>query len=77
MVKSWIKIINKSPYKAQLIATIEQIVTGNWERLDIVAIQGKGGYYRCRVGKLRIIFFEKEGNYYIDQVGYRGDIYRS
>ena len=44
--------------------------------LDIVPMENQKWYYRCRVGKIRIIFFEKGGIFYIDKVWYRWDVYK-
>lgn len=76
MVKKWLKIINKSWRKQDLLNAIEKIIKRDFAWLDIVEIEWKSWYYRCRIWKIRIIFFEKDNNYYIDKVWYRWDIYK-
>jgi len=45
---------------------------------DIAKLKGKKGYYRIRVGDLRIIFkvFEEEKDIYIEKIDYRSKIYK-
>lgn len=76
MVERWLKIVNKSWRKQDLLRAIEKIIKKDFSWLDIIQMENKKWYYRCRVGKLRIIFFEKDWNFYIDAVWYRWDIYK-
>jgi hypothetical protein len=76
MVEKWLKIINKSWRKQDLLSAIEKIMKKNFVGLDIVVMENKKGYFRCRIGKLRIIFFEKDWVFYIDKVWYRWDVYK-
>ena len=39
-------------------------------------MSGKKWYFRCRIWKIRIIFFNKDWKYYVDWVWYRWDIYK-
>jgi hypothetical protein len=48
----------------------------DFSSLDIVPMENKKWYYRCRVGKIRIVFFEKNWSFYIDKVWYRWDVYK-
>ncbi len=75
MVSKWLKIVNKSIYRDQIYDSVIKIKNWNWESLDIKRIWWKKWYYRCRIWKIRIIFFEKDWNYFVDEVWYRGDIY--
>jgi len=77
MVQKWLKVIDKSDRKQELLWAIEKILSWKREQLDIVKMDGHKNYYRCRLGKIRILFFEDGGQYYIDKVGYRWDIYKS
>ncbi len=76
MVEKWLKLVNKSGRKEDLLVTIDKIIKKDFVGLDIVLMENKKWYYRCRVGKLRIIFFEKDGSFYIDKVWYRWDVYK-
>ena len=76
MVEKWLKLVNKSGRKDDLLAAIDKIMRNDFAWLDIVPMENQRWYYRCRVGKLRIIFFEKNGLFYVDKVGYRWDVYK-
>ncbi len=76
MVERWLKIVNKSWRRQDLLNAIEKIIKKDFSWLDIIQMENKKWYYRCRIGKLRIIFFEKDGSFYIDAVWYRWDIYK-
>ena len=76
MVEKRLKIVNKSWMKEELLSAIKKIISKDFNWLDIKQLSGKKWYYRCRIGKLRIIFFEKNGDFYVDKVGYRWDIYK-
>ncbi len=76
MVEKRLKLVNKSGRKGDLLVAIDKIIRNDFSGLDIVSMENKKWYYRCRVGKLRIIFFEKNGSFYIDKVGYRWDVYK-
>ena len=68
MLRSW--------RKEDVLAAIDKIIRNDITGLDIVQMENKKWYFRCRIGKLRIIFFEKNGSYHIDKVGYRWDVYK-
>ena len=76
MVLKRLKIVNKSPRKKDLLLAIEKIMKKDFDGLDISAIAHQPWYYRCRVWTLRIVFYEKDGGYIIDKVGYRWDVYK-
>ena len=76
MVEKRLKLVNKSGRKGDLLTAIDKIIKNDFSGLDIVYMENQKWYYRCRVGKLRIIFFEKNGSFYIDKVGYRWDVYK-
>lgn len=76
MVEKRLKLVNKSGRKEDILATIDKIIKNDFTGLDIVPMENKKWYYRCRVGKLRIIFFEKNGSFYVDKVWYRWDVYK-
>jgi mRNA-degrading endonuclease RelE of RelBE toxin-antitoxin system len=76
MVESRLKVVNKSERKKDLLSAIEKIIKHDFDGLDIIPLENKKWYYRCRVGKIRIIFFVKDWEFYIDKVWYRWDIYK-
>ena len=76
MVQKRLKIINKSGKRDELLVVVAKVLDWNRDDLDIKKMDGSKNYYRCRIGKIRIIFFEENGQYYIDKVWYRGDIYK-
>lgn len=76
MVERWLKIVNSSWRKQDLLTAIEKIIKKDFAWLDVIQMENKKWYYRCRIGKLRIIFFEKDWNFYIDAVWYRWDVYK-
>ncbi len=78
MVKKWIKIIQKIPNKKELNIVIDSILSWDIQHLDIERLAGKKWYFRCRVWKIRIIFFQDiENQYYISSIGYRWDVYNN
>lgn len=76
MVEKRLKLVNKSWRKNDLLAAIDKIMRNDFTGLDVVPMENQKWYYRCRVGKLRIIFFEKNGSFYVDKVWYRWDVYK-
>ena len=69
------KVTDKQSKK--LRKTVRDIEKGNLVGLDIKPLAGKKGWYRCRLGKIRIIFiktgFGKNTVHYID---WRGGAYK-
>ena len=45
---------------------------------DLAKLKGRKGYYRIRIGDLRVIFrvFEEEKEIYIEKIDHRGKIYK-
>jgi len=45
---------------------------------DLAKLKGRKGYYRMRVGDIRIIFrvFDEEKEIYVEKIGYREKIYK-
>jgi len=69
------KVTGKQSKK--LRKTVKDIEKGNLAGLDIKAMAGKKGWYRCRLGKIRIVFiktgFKKNVVHSID---WRGGVYK-
>ncbi|MCH2188420.1 type II toxin-antitoxin system RelE/ParE family toxin [Candidatus Gracilibacteria bacterium] len=78
MTKEWIKFIKKQPnHIAKFIyETVEKIVLGDTSHLNIVSISGKDNMYRCRIGNIRIVFTDMNGEIEIKKIGYRGGVYK-
>ncbi len=76
MTKKWLKILQKENNKEEILKIIQQILTWDWDGLDIIKMKWKDLYYRCRIWKIRIVFFEKDWKYFVDKVGYRWDVYK-
>ncbi len=74
----WVKFILKLNLKQQIILKklIDKILGWNLDWLDITKIVWKDNYYRCRTWKIRIIFYKEWNKYYIDDVDFRGRVYR-
>ena len=76
MVYKWLKIAKKQNNKEVILETIRKILIWDFVSLDVIKLIWKPWYFRCRIGKLRIIFFKKDNKYIIDTLWYRGDIYK-
>lgn len=63
--------------RAVLLRTLKAIGKGDLARLDIKPLQGRKGWFRCRVGNIRIIFIRTTaGKHVIYDVQSRGRAYR-
>ena len=74
------KFLRKLPLKLrQKVADTALAIAGNrLEGLDIKPLQGKHGWYRCRVGDIRLIFVRTAGGEHIlYDVQYRDRVYRT
>ncbi len=76
MVQKWIKIVRKENNKEEILRIIDKILIWDFEDLDVIKLSWKKWYFRCRIWKIRIIFFEENNKFYIDSVWYRWDIYK-
>jgi len=76
MTKKWLKIIQRENNKIEILKTIKQILDWNFDDLDIIKMKWYENHYRCRIWKIRIIFYEKNWKYFVDKVGYRWDVYK-
>lgn len=56
---------------------IEKVKHGQLAGLDIKPIAGQKGWYRCRAGKIRIIFIRTgAGQHVIYEINFRGQAYQ-
>lgn len=64
--------------RKRVLAKLEQLTVPLPNFLDIKILSGTKGYYRLRVGQVRVIFEidQKMNQIWIRGVGYRGGIYR-
>ncbi|OIP55070.1 hypothetical protein AUK10_00130 [Candidatus Gracilibacteria bacterium CG2_30_37_12] len=78
MVATWIKFLRKEKgdISFKLYEIIEKILSGDLGGLDIKTLKGNDNYFRCRIGKIRIIYVNMSGKIEIKSIGYRGDIYK-
>lgn len=76
-MQKYVKFLRRLPrqLRERLIAAVERISNGELNHLDIKPLVSKGNFYRCRIGKVRIVF-EKRGNEnIIHDIGFRGNVY--
>ncbi len=58
---------------AKILEAIAAIRGGNTGNLKIKPIKGHKGYFRVRVGRIRIIFRRVGGGYEVIQISYRDE----
>ncbi|MBT3704235.1 type II toxin-antitoxin system RelE/ParE family toxin [Candidatus Peregrinibacteria bacterium] len=61
--------------RKRLILAIEKIADGQVSGLDIKKLHNEIPVYRCRVGKVRILFEKAEDGNRILAIKFRGDVY--
>lgn len=79
MTKKYLKRLKKMPQDFQylFIDTIDKIEKWNLSDLDITSLTWKKNWYRCRLGKFRIVFYKNDiDDYIIEEIGSRWDIYK-
>ena len=78
MTKAWQKFLLKLDDKTRTLLEkiLFNIIQNNIENLDIKPLQWKENMFRCRVGKIRIMYSYKNDNVFIEDIGYRGNIYK-
>lgn len=78
-MEKYVKFLRRlpKPLRQRLISVVDRIARNDIRHLDIKPLAGKGDFYRCRVGKVRIIFQKENGKdqNIIYDIGFRGDIY--
>lgn len=58
-------------------AVIVAILQNKFDGLDIKPLQGHKGVFRCRVGKVRVVFFKGDTKNSIVHIGFRGEVYKA
>lgn len=69
-----------NPQKSRLKQLLKQLESEPLSQPQVKRMVGDwAGYYRIRLGDIRIIFWYEEDNdtVYVDYIGARGDIYKS
>lgn len=77
-MRDYVKFLRKLPkhLRERVVMVVLKIAENDLKNLDIKSLSGKGQFYRCRVGKVRIIFERRETINIIYHVGFRGDVYK-
>ena len=78
MVVDWIKFLRKQDINIsiKIYNIIEQLLSWNFEWLDIKPLKWSNWYYRCRVWGIRIIFININWKITIYKIWTRWDIYK-
>lgn len=77
-MQDYLKFLNRLPKNLRLkvIQVVELIAQNKLDNLDIRSLSGYHHLYRCRIGKIRILFQQREWENYILDMGFRGDVYK-
>jgi len=77
-MKDFEKLLKKLPknLRLKLIDVIDKLASNELENLDINPLSDHYQVYRCRVGKIRVIFRKMGDRNFIMDMGFRGDIYK-
>ena len=72
------KLLKKLPksLRVRVIKALFRIGDNDLKGLDVTQMSGSCALYRCRVGKIRIIFQKREGGNVVMDLGFRGGVYR-
>jgi mRNA-degrading endonuclease RelE of RelBE toxin-antitoxin system len=63
--------------RAKVRPILPALVRGVWEGLDIKPMKGRKGWYRCRIGDIRIIFVRgAAGENILVDIDFRGNVYQ-
>lgn len=61
----------------QILKALDKLAKNELKGLDVKPLSGHDGWYRCRVGKIRIVFVRtKAGKNIVYAVDFRGGIYK-
>lgn len=72
--KKFLKFLTPA-LRGRLIIAADKIVAGKTSDLDIKKLHKEIPVYRCRVGKVRILFEKTEDGNRILEIKFRGDVY--
>jgi mRNA-degrading endonuclease RelE of RelBE toxin-antitoxin system len=62
--------------RKRLIRAVCKISSNDFKGLDIKILQSNYKIFRCRVGRVRILFLKSESGNRILDIGFRGDVYK-
>ncbi|PIS32429.1 hypothetical protein COT40_00120 [Candidatus Peregrinibacteria bacterium CG08_land_8_20_14_0_20_41_10] len=76
-MEKYVKFLRKlnPDLRVALLAVIAKIAANELKTLDLKRLAGTKDLYRCRVGKIRIIFQKTQPENIILDIGFRGNIY--
>ena len=76
-MKDYLKFLRRLPkgLRGRIISAILKISEGKLKNLDVKNLKGTDSIYRCRMGKIRIIFEQQQETYIVHDIGFRKDIY--
>lgn len=77
-MQDYVKFLRKLPkhLRERVVTVVLKIGNNDLKTLDLKILKGKSRFYRCRVGKIRIIFEQREMSNIIYHIGFRGDVYK-
>ena len=75
-ISKFLRVLTR-PLRDRVDEAMMQILAGDVQRLDVYPLVGWSGYFRCRVGNVRIVYRKYPGGRCgIVEVGFRKDVYR-
>ncbi|MBI5753686.1 type II toxin-antitoxin system RelE/ParE family toxin [Candidatus Peregrinibacteria bacterium] len=77
-MENYLKFIGRLPKNLRLkvIKAVEDLANNKLQNLDIKRLSAPYELYRCRVGKIRILFQKRYDKNFVLDIGFRGDIYK-
>ena len=64
--------------RSAIVRALRLLATGNTEGLDIMPLQGRKRWFRCRIGDIRIIFIRTEtGKHIVYDIQLRDKAYQN
>lgn len=74
-IKKFLKKLQEKERALLIKQILPQILSGDWERLDLKKLQAKPNFYRVRQGRIRIIFSKQGTKIEFFKIAFRKDIY--
>jgi hypothetical protein len=78
MVLDWVKFLRKQDINIsiKIYEVIEQILSWNFDWLDIKPLKWRYWFYRCRIWNIRIVFINMKWSISVYKIWTRWDIYK-
>jgi mRNA-degrading endonuclease RelE of RelBE toxin-antitoxin system len=78
-MENYLKFIGRLPkdLRLKVIKAVEDLANNKLQNLDIKRLSAPYELYRCRVGKIRILFQKRNDKNFVLDIGFRGDIYKN